>query len=112
MKEEKTLTGKKTPAKHKSPDFKGYTMAELKYQLAVCSLRKEIHKEKAVENLENLKQKIPFLKKKSKEKAEGSEGKKGFLMKALMGLNYIEYATMGLSVIKGAKRLFRRKKKQ
>ena len=91
---------------------KGYTIDEMRYQLALKELQKEFCKEKLVNKCHSTLSHAPWSKK------SGGGGRGGFsstLVSSLMkGLSYTDYFMMGFSVFKTAKNVFsffRRKRK-
>lgn len=110
----KEAANKATPASSSSPreeEFKGYTLNELRYQRALLLLKKEFLKEKATEQLKDVRENIPFL--------NGHSGiskisSKGVLGKVMKGLSFADYLMIGFSLFNSGRRfvsLFRKKKK-
>lgn len=95
---------------HFQADFKGYTLEELKYHRALCLVKREILKERALSEVKAVKQKIPMVNGKSPMDTMTPKGMVGRVMK---GLNYADYLMLGFSAIKAGQKifsLFRRKK--
>lgn len=89
---------------------KGYSLDEMRYQLALKELQKEFCKEKLINKCNSTLSNAPWSK-----KAGGGGGFSSTLVSTLMkGLSYTDYFMMGFSVFKTAKNVFsffRRKKK-
>ena len=93
------------------PEFKGYNMAELRYQLAILSVKKEFMKEKAIGQTEKIRKSIPVINGKSPISAISAHGIVGKLVK---GLNFTDYILLGIQALMIGKKItsiFRRGKK-
>lgn len=104
---------KHTPKSHASSEeeFKGYTLEELKYQRALLLLKREFLKEKALEDVNDIKKRIPVFNGKS---PLDSISPSGLLSRVAKGLNYADYLMLGFSVFNAGRKvfsLFRKKKK-
>lgn len=87
--------------------FKGYSLEELRYQRALVALQKEFSKSKVLNTTRKIrKQGISGM--------SGRTGKSvGIVGKMLTGMNYIDYAMLGLSAFNTGRKIFsffRRKK--
>lgn len=90
----------------------GYTIDQLKYQIALTSLKRDFCKEKLVNTVHSSLNNAPWSKK------SGGGGMSGFasplIGTVLRGLSYTDYILLGFSVFKTAKNIFsfvKRKKK-
>ncbi len=95
-----------------TPSFKGYTMEELRYQRALVAMKKEFCKESLLEGVAAIQNHSLFGKKPDGVLARNSR-LGGIAGKLMSGLNYVDYAVMGMSIFNSAKKvlgLFRRKK--
>ena len=104
---------KKTTPPHanKTEEFKGYTLEELKYQRALILLKREFLKEKAMEDVKEVKSRIPLLNGKS---PLDSMSPTGIVGRVVKGLNYADYLMLGFSVFNAGRKvfsLFRKKKR-
>lgn len=85
--------------------FKGYTLNELHYKMALATLKKEFCKEQLVAGFKATMEESPL----------SNPGKSnGILGKMLQGLSYVDYALMGYSAFKSVRGIvgfFKRKKK-
>ena len=94
-----------------SEEFKGYTLDELKYQRALVLLKREFLKEKAFEDINQVKNRIPILNGKS---PMDSVSPGGIVGKLVRGLSYADYLILGFSVFNAGKKvlsLFSRKRR-
>lgn len=82
---------------------KGYTLDELRYQLALKELQKEFCKEKLVNKCHSAMSQAPWSNKSGKGGGMFPASLLGSLMK---GLSYTDYLLMGFSVFKTAKNVF------
>lgn len=95
------------PPVEQMPVRKGYTLDELRYQLALSTLKKEFCKEKIIDTCHDAIDGAPW-------KGNGGNGIPSSLMgKLLKGLSYADYFMVGFSVFKTARSVFSffRKKK-
>lgn len=107
---DKGTKGNQTQDAAAENEFRGYTLDELKYQRAILLLKKEFLKEKALKEVNTVKQRIPMLNGKS---PLDTITPKGVMAKIINGLNYADYLLLGFSLFKFGKKLtsvFRRKK--
>lgn len=92
-------------------DFKGYTIEDLRYQRALVALQKDFAKSKLLHKMSRLKGKKTL----SGETKGINFGKTSALAtKLLSGLNYLDYAMIGLSLFSSGKKVysfFHKKKK-
>lgn len=91
-------------------DFKGYTLDELRYQRALLLLKREFLKEKATEQLKDVRESIPFL---NGQSGISKISSKGMLGKVMKGLNFVDYLMIGFSLFNSGRKfvsLFRKKK--
>lgn len=89
---------------HAKP-FKGYTLDELRHEMALATLKKEFCKEQLMGRIKATMERSPL---------SNTRQSAGILGKMLKGLNYVDYALMGYSVFKslrGIAGFFKRKKK-
>ncbi|MCH5228463.1 MAG: hypothetical protein J1F12_00530 [Muribaculaceae bacterium] len=92
--------------------FKGYTIEEIRFQRALVSMEAEFSKAKALKSWGNIQALNPFMPGPNKSSLPGKAGT--VALKLINGLNYLDYALLGLSAFKGAKKIysfFRGKKK-
>ncbi len=97
---------------HNDPGFKGYTMAELRYQRALLALKREYCKENIMETAVKIHHDSPF----------SSDGQKslmknvgGVASKVIGGLNYVDYLLIGFSAFSSIRKVlhfFKRGKKK
>ena len=80
---------RKKGVKHSDTDFPGYTIEELRYQLAITAVKKEFLKEKAMETAEAMKKQLN-----SKMPIVGG-GSKGLFGKLMKGLDLADYLLLG-----------------
>lgn len=110
MKEAANKSTAPTSSSPREEEFKGYTLDELRYQRALLLLKREFLKEKATEQLKDVRESIPFL--------NGHTGiskisSKGVLGKVMKGLNFVDYLMIGFSLFNSGRKfasLFRKKK--
>ncbi len=86
----------------KEDEFKGYSIEELRYKRAMITLKKEFHKAKILHELDQIKEHSIF---------GGTRGGKltktgTVVTKLLSGLNYLDYAMVGLSLFNTGKKVF------
>ena len=97
---------KKTDIKHSDLHFSGYTMEELRYQIAMVSIKKEFLKERAMESTEAIKKQfnshVPF-------RGLGPRGLFGKVMKGLDVVDYIMIGYQGLRAFRRIGSIFRRR---
>lgn len=90
--------------------FEGYTIEEIRFQRALVAMEADFNKTRFLKNWANIQKANPL------SPSSGSfSGKAGsVVMKLLNGLNYIDYALLGLSFFSGAKKVvsfFKKNKK-
>lgn len=90
------------------PDFKGYTMEEIKYQRAMLALRKEFCKAKLMQSVSDLRPK----RKQGKQNSSKFKLFSTVASKVLSNLNALDYVLMGLSLFGTAKKGLRLLKKK
>ena len=93
------------------PMFKGYTMEELRYQRALVAMKKEFCKESVLESIAAIQNRSIFGKNPNG-KLSRSSRIGGILSKLMSGLNYVDYAVLGMSVFNSGKKvlgLFKKK---
>ncbi len=91
-------------AEEPKDEFKGYSMEELHYQRAMIALRKEFCKAKIVQEVDRIRKKS-FL---GGSKGNSKVSKIGTITKKLLsGLNYLDYALVGLSLFGTGKKIFK-----
>lgn len=111
MSNEIQKTTEKSDVVAATPEFKGYTLEELKYQRALLALQKEFAKSKVIHNLSKV-QNHKFLGN-SNTKTYGLGKFGGIASKILSGLSYVDYAMLGMSLFTSGRKVysfFRRKK--
>lgn len=89
---------------------RGYTIDELRYQLALATLQKEFCKEKLINRCHSTMAGAPW----NKKSRGGNMFASGIIGSVMKGLSYSDYIMMGFSVFKTAKNVFsffKRKKK-
>ncbi|MDE6538083.1 MAG: hypothetical protein K2M13_08645 [Muribaculaceae bacterium] len=99
-----------TNAKQKSDDalsdkkkFKGYTIEELRYQRALVALQKEFCKAKVINRIDHLRNR-----KSGSEDTSSKIARYGkFAGKLLTGLNYLDYAMIGMSLFGSGKKIYK-----
>lgn len=92
------------------PEFKGYTMEELKYQRALLALKKEFMKEKALHTATAIKEQVPLLGGKSSFAKWEPKGITGKIFKSLDFADYVMIGMQGLRIGKKISSLFKKKK--
>ena len=90
-------------APHTEPDFKGYTMDELRYQRALIALKREYCKESIVDAAVKLHKSLPLSASGQKGLARNIGGVAG---KIVGGLNYIDYLLIGFSAFGTIRKVF------
>ena len=92
-------------------EFKGYTIEEIRFRRALVAMEAEFCKTKICKSWTNVQHVNPL----NPDNKTSISGKAGALaLKMVSGLNYIDYILLGMSVFKGAKKvysLFRGRKK-
>lgn len=84
-------------------DFKGYTIEELRYQRALVALQKEFCKAKVIRQIDKIRN----------PNGEAGESKTSKLAriagiggKLLLGLNYLDYAMIGMSLFGSGRKIY------
>ncbi|MDE7413601.1 MAG: hypothetical protein K2N05_07455 [Muribaculaceae bacterium] len=86
-------------------DFKGYTIEELRYQRALVALQKEFCKSKVLHKAERIKNRKLFG---NNEGSSSKLSKVGNIAgKLLTGLNYLDYAMIGMSLFGSGKKIYK-----
>ncbi|MDE6296823.1 MAG: hypothetical protein K2L89_03170 [Muribaculaceae bacterium] len=86
--------------------FNGYTIEELRYQRALVALQKEFCKSKVLHKVERVKNRKLF-------GNDGDSGGSKFLKagsiasKLLRGMNYLDYAMIGMSLFGSGKKIYK-----
>lgn len=96
---EQAAKDKVTPEK----DFKGYTIEEIRFQRALVAMEAEFCKTKINRTWSNIQDSNPLMPG-NKSSFTGKAG--AIALKMINGLNYLDYVLLGLSVFKGAKKMF------
>ena len=99
------------PSPAEEENFKGYTLDELRYQRALIMLKREFLKEKAVQQTQSLRKRIPVINGKSPLSGMSPQSMVG---RVIRGLNYADYIMLGISAFTAGKKifsLFKKKKK-
>lgn len=99
MKDSKEQT--KDTSRHAKPEFNGYTIEELRYQLALTALKKEYLKERAMECTDTLKKQLPF----TGGKSSVGFPSKGIFSKLMKGLDLVDYIMIGYQGFRIMKKL-------
>lgn len=84
-------------------EFKGYTIEEIRFQRALVAMEAEFCKtkmSKSWDNIQNLNPLMPG----NKTSITGRAGQ--LALKMINGLNYLDYALLGISLFKGTKKVF------
>lgn len=92
------------PSENNSSDFKGYNLEQLRYQRAVIALRKEFCKAKVMHEFTKIRERSIF-----GGERKGSKITKigGLTTKLLSGLNYLDYAMIGMSLFGTGKKIYK-----
>lgn len=102
----KNASDKSKEAMAEPKHFKGYTIEELRYQRALVALQKEFCKSKVLHKVEKVKHRKLF----GNDSSSGSG--KFFRMgsiasKIFTGLNYLDYAMIGMSLFGSGKKIYK-----
>lgn len=84
-------------------EFKGYTIEEIRFKRALVAMEADFCKTKMARSWDNIQQANPFMPG-NKASMTGKAG--AIALKMINGLNYLDYALLGLSLFKGGKKLF------
>lgn len=90
-------------------NFKGYTLAELRYQRALLLVKREFLREKAIKQAKSVKKQIPIINGKSPLSGITTHGVLG---RVIGGLNFADYLIIGFQALRIGKKiggLFRKK---
>ena len=102
----KEITKKEDKAtKIAAPDkeFKGYTIEEIRFRRALVAMEADFCKTKIGKSWQNIQEANPL----NPGNKTSIPGKAGALaMKMIGGLNYLDYAMLGFSLFKGAKKAY------
>lgn len=93
-----------TPMELEQPDFKGYTLAELRYRRALVVIKREYMREKALKDVTKIKQQLPFV--------GGHSQHNGIMGKLMRGLSFADYFILGLQALRIGKKIGSRFKKK
>ena len=97
------------PEAEEMKGFAGYTMDELKHQRALTLVKREFLKQKAMNDIDALKSRLPF----NGQSPIGNLSTKGIFGKLIKGLSYMDYIMLGFSMFTAGRKivsLFHRKK--
>lgn len=92
---------KETGAPSHAEDFKGYSLAELRYQRALLVIKKEFEKEKAIKEIKKIKSRIPVINGKSPMDGISTMGVVG---KIIRGLSFADYLMLGFQALRIGKK--------
>lgn len=95
---------------HTESEFAGYTMEELRYQRAMLALKKEFLKERAMEEVDAIKNQLPLVNGQMGPKLSMAKGIAGKLMKGLDMADYLMLGFQGFRIMRKVGTLFRRRK--
>ena len=85
-------------------EFKGYTIEELRYQRALVALQKEFCKSKVLHKVDRVKSRKLM----GDDDGSSKIAKFGSLAgKLLVGLNYLDYAMIGMSLFGSGKKIYK-----
>lgn len=84
-------------------EFKGYTIEEIRFQRALVAMEADFCKTKILKSLDNIKEANPLMPG-NKSSLPGKAG--AIALKMINGLNYLDYALIGLSIFKGSRKIF------
>lgn len=90
---------------NEKPDFKGYTLEELRYQRAMVLLRRDFCKARILNQLDRLRGGGRDKEEKALKSRFSRMG--GVLTKVMSGLNYVDYALMGMSLFGTGKKVYK-----
>lgn len=98
----------KTPAiiNDEEKQFKGYSIDELKYQRAFILLQREFTQAKLAEIMQRFTNKNSSIYNHNKSKKQSPFGVGNILGRIVKGLDYLDYAVLGLSVFSTGKKIF------
>lgn len=83
-------------------NFAGYTMEELKHQRALTLIKREFLKQKAMNDVDEIKGRLPF----NGNSPLGNISAKGIFGKVMKGLNYADYLMLGFSIFTAGRKIF------
>lgn len=102
----KKASDKSKEAIEGSKHFKGYTIEELRYQRALVALQKEFCKSKVLHKVEKVKHHKLFGNDSSSR--SGNVSRIGNIASKLFtGLNYLDYAMIGMSLFGSGKKIYK-----
>lgn len=107
MTQPKQIEAKHNVAELENPEFKGYTMSDLRYRRALIAVKRDFTSAALVNDINKIKNRKFFFNGKS------FAGDNTWLGKALSGLNYFDYVVLAISTFSSLKKffsLFNRKK--
>lgn len=104
MKDNNPNTPALSAASEETPQFKGYTMEELRYQRALMALRKEFTKQRLVNTIHDLR---PKKDNESKQKNSKFALAGAIASKVFSNLNALDYVMLGISLFGTAKKGYR-----
>lgn len=88
-----------------APDFKGYTIEELRYHRALVALQKEFCKSRVIHNVDKIKNHSIIGK---GDKGISKMSRFGAVAgKLFSGLNYLDYAMIGMSVFGQGRKIYK-----
>lgn len=93
-------------------EFSGYTLEEIRYQRVLIALQADFCKNKIFKSFNNLQKANPFSPSGGSSSLTGKVG--NVALKLVNGLNYLDYAVLGLSLFKSFRKitsLFKKKNK-
>lgn len=99
-----TVAEGKEPAPHHKKEFKGYSIEEIRYQRALVAMKKEFCKNRIITDLHRI-QKRGFFGKGEHTSNLAHVG--GIAGKIMSGMNYIDYALVGMSIFGTVRKIFR-----
>lgn len=89
--------------KEETSEFKGYTLEELRYQRALVALQTEFCKSHMLKKVDEIR-KYKFLG--GDGRSRGVEKIGGVASKIFSGLNYLDYALIGMQVFNSGKKIY------
>lgn len=84
-------------------EFKGYTIEEIRFKRALVAMEADFCKTKISKSWDNIQSSNPLMPG-NKNTFPAKAG--SIAMKMVSGLNYLDYVLLGMSVFKGAKKIF------
>ena len=83
-------------------EFEGFTLEELKHQRALALIKREFLKQKAMNDVDEFKKKLPF----NGVSPLGNFNAKGLFGKFMKGLNYADYIMLGFSLFGAGRKIY------